>query len=218
VFFATHDPDPRIGHGAATTLHQSDIDVHQLASYAAAVDEQMAAFRCWTTHHRPLVIAKYAMTLDGKIATHTGDSRWVSGPAARRRVHQLRDQVDAILVGVNTVLGDKPQLTTRLPNHWRVVRHPLRIIRKVAARGTVDAVIALGAVIRGATSHYDYVAGNAASGVAQVAMQTGVPCIFGVLTTDSIEQAIECAGTKAGNKGAEAAQTAIEYVNARKGR
>ena len=88
--------------------------------------------------------------------------------------------------------------------------------RKLAERGAVDAVIALGAVIRGATSHYDYVAGNAASGVAQVAMQTGVPCIFGVLTTDTIEQAIERAGTKAGNKGAEAAQTAIEYVNALK--
>jgi len=88
--------------------------------------------------------------------------------------------------------------------------------RKVAERGNVDAVIALGAVIRGATSHYDIVAGNAASGVAQVAMQTGVPCILGVLTTDTIEQAIERAGTKAGNKGAEAAQTAIEYVNALK--
>jgi len=88
--------------------------------------------------------------------------------------------------------------------------------RKVAERGTVDAVIALGAVIRGATSHYEYVAGNAASGVAQAAMHTGVPCIFGVLTTDTIEQAIERAGTKAGNKGAEAAQTAIEYVNALK--
>ena len=86
--------------------------------------------------------------------------------------------------------------------------------RKVAERGQVDAVIALGAVIRGATSHYDLVAGNAASGVAQAAMHTGVPCILGVLTTDTIEQAIERAGTKAGNKGAEVAQTAIKYVNA----
>lgn len=88
--------------------------------------------------------------------------------------------------------------------------------RKLAERGDMDAVIALGAVIRGATSHYDIVAGNAASGVAQAAMQTGVPCIFGVLTTDTIEQAIERAGTKAGNKGFESAQTAIEYVNALK--
>jgi 6,7-dimethyl-8-ribityllumazine synthase len=85
--------------------------------------------------------------------------------------------------------------------------------RKLAERGAVDAVIALGAVIRGATSHYDYVAGNAASGVAQVAMQTGVPCIFGVLTTDTIEQAIERAGTKAGNKGADCLLAAIETAD-----
>jgi 6,7-dimethyl-8-ribityllumazine synthase len=85
--------------------------------------------------------------------------------------------------------------------------------RKMAERGNVDAVIALGAVIRGSTAHFDYVASGVTSGVAQVSMQTGIPCIFGVLTTDTIEQAIERAGTKAGNKGFEAAQTAIEYVN-----
>ncbi len=84
---------------------------------------------------------------------------------------------------------------------------------KMAERGNVDAVIALGAVIRGATAHFDYVAGSATSGIAQVSMQTGVPCIFGVLTTETIEQAIERAGTKAGNNGFAAAQTAIEYVN-----
>ena len=84
---------------------------------------------------------------------------------------------------------------------------------KMAQRGNVDAVIALGAVIRGATAHFDYVAGGAASGIAQVSMQTGIPCIFGVLTTDTIEQAIERAGTKAGNNGFAAAQTAIEYIN-----
>jgi 6,7-dimethyl-8-ribityllumazine synthase len=84
--------------------------------------------------------------------------------------------------------------------------------RKMAERGNVDAVIALGAVIRGSTAHFDYVASGVTSGVAQVSMQTGVPCIFGVLTTDTIEQAIERAGTKAGNKGFEAAQSAIEYV------
>jgi diaminohydroxyphosphoribosylaminopyrimidine deaminase/5-amino-6-(5-phosphoribosylamino)uracil reductase len=141
VFFATRDPDPRIGHGAAATLHHSDVEVTHLADYAAAADEQMAAFRCWTTQTRPLVIGKYAMTLDGKIATHTGDSRWVSGPAARRRVHLLRDQVDAILVGVNTVLNDNPQLTTRLPNHWRPVRHPLRVILDSRGRTPLDAQV-----------------------------------------------------------------------------
>jgi 6,7-dimethyl-8-ribityllumazine synthase len=84
--------------------------------------------------------------------------------------------------------------------------------RKLAEQGKVDAVIALGAVIRGATAHFDYVASAAANGIAQVGIQTGVPCIFGVLTTDTIEQAIERAGTKAGNKGFEAAATAIEMA------
>jgi 6,7-dimethyl-8-ribityllumazine synthase len=83
----------------------------------------------------------------------------------------------------------------------------------VAEKGDVDAIIALGAVIRGATPHFDYVAGEAASGLNRVQMDTGVPVAFGVLTVDSIEQAIERAGTKAGNKGAEAAMVAIEMVS-----
>lgn len=85
--------------------------------------------------------------------------------------------------------------------------------RRLAESGRHDAVICLGAVIRGATDHYRYVAGEAAKGIAQVGLQTGVPVIFGVLTTDTIEQAVERAGTKAGNKGFEAAMTAIEMVN-----
>ncbi len=85
--------------------------------------------------------------------------------------------------------------------------------QKMAARGTYDAVICLGAVIRGATPHFDYVAGEVSKGVAQVSLQSGVPVIFGVLTTDTIEQAVERAGTKAGNKGFEAAVTAIETAN-----
>jgi len=85
--------------------------------------------------------------------------------------------------------------------------------KRVAATGRYDAIICLGAVIRGATSHFDYVAGESAKGIAQVALLTDVPLIFGVITTDTIEQAIERAGTKAGNKGAEAAVTAIEMVN-----
>ena len=75
------------------------------------------------------------------------------------------------------------------------------------------AVITLGAVIKGATAHFDYVSAEVSKGIAQVSLQTGVPVIFGVLTTDNIEQAIERAGTKAGNKGADAAKTAIEMVN-----
>lgn len=87
------------------------------------------------------------------------------------------------------------------------------VCHKVAASGKYDAVIALGCVIRGGTAHFDYVAGEAAKGIAHASAATGVPVIFGVLTTDTIEQAIDRAGTKMGNKGAEAATTAIEMVN-----
>lgn len=84
---------------------------------------------------------------------------------------------------------------------------------RLAKTGRYDAVICLGAIIRGATPHFDYVAAEASKGVAAVAMQTGVPAIFGILTTDTIEQAIERAGTKAGNKGYDAAVAAIEMAN-----
>ncbi|MDQ6781896.1 MAG: 6,7-dimethyl-8-ribityllumazine synthase [Actinomycetota bacterium] len=89
---------------------------------------------------------------------------------------------------------------------------PLAALR-MARRGRYDALITLGAIIRGATSHYDLVAGQAAAGVARVALDTGVPVVFGVLTTDTIEQALERAGTKAGNKGFDSAATAIEMAD-----
>jgi len=84
---------------------------------------------------------------------------------------------------------------------------------KLARSGKYDAVVCLGAVIRGSTDHYDLVASEVTKGIAHVGMETGVPTIFGVLTTDTIEQAIERAGTKAGNKGFEAAAAAIEMAN-----
>ena len=87
-----------------------------------------------------------------------------------------------------------------------------QVIRRVRARGGFDAVIALGAVIRGSTPHFDFVAGEAAKGVAAAAASTDVPVVFGVLTTDTIEQAFERAGTKAGNKGFDAAMSAIELA------
>ena len=91
------------------------------------------------------------------------------------------------------------------------------VAQKMAQSGKYDAVIALGAVIRGSTSHYDYVCAEVSKGVAAASLNSGVPVLFGVLTTDTIEQAIERAGTKAGNKGADCAQGAIEMVNLLRG-
>ena len=85
--------------------------------------------------------------------------------------------------------------------------------KKMAASGKYDAVLCLGAVIRGSTTHYDYVCNEVSKGVAQVGLKTGVPTIFGVVTTENIEQAIERAGTKAGNKGADAAMAAMEMAS-----
>lgn len=97
----------------------------------------------------------------------------------------------------------------RCPGAWELPQ----VVRKVVERGGIDAVIALGAVIRGATPHFDYVAGEAASGIARAAAESPIPVSFGVLTTDTIEQALERAGTKAGNKGFDAALAAIELAN-----
>jgi 6,7-dimethyl-8-ribityllumazine synthase len=96
----------------------------------------------------------------------------------------------------------------RCPGAWELPQ----VVRQVLARGNIDAVIALGAVIRGATPHFDYVAGEAAKGLASAAADSDVAVSFGVLTTDTIEQALERAGTKAGNKGFDAALGAIEMA------
>ena len=87
------------------------------------------------------------------------------------------------------------------------------VAKKMTASGKYDAVITLGAVIRGSTSHYDYVCAEVSKGIAQVSLESGIPVMFGVLTTDTIEQAIDRAGTKSGNKGYDCALSAIEMVN-----
>ena len=122
--------------------------------------------------------------------------------------------VDSLVEGAVDALArhgvDEDNITViRVPGAYEI---PLAA-QAVAEKGDVDAIIALGAVIRGSTPHFDYVAGESASGLNKVQMDTGVPCAFGVLTVDTIEQAIERAGTKAGNKGAEAALVAIEMVS-----
>lgn len=122
--------------------------------------------------------------------------------------------VDSLVEGaVDTLVRhgvDEDNITVvRVPGAYEI---PLAA-QAVAEKGDVDAIIALGAVIRGSTPHFDYVAGESASGLNKVQMDTGVPCSFGVLTVDTIEQAIERAGTKSGNKGAEASLVAIEMVS-----
>jgi 6,7-dimethyl-8-ribityllumazine synthase len=106
-------------------------------------------------------------------------------------------------------VADQQITVVRAPGAFEI---PL-VCQKVAEAGNVDAIIALGAVIRGGTPHFEYVAGECTKGIAQVSMNHGVPISFGVLTVDSIEQAVERSGTKAGNKGEEAAMSAIEMVN-----
>ena len=87
------------------------------------------------------------------------------------------------------------------------------VTQKMAMSGKYDAVICLGALIRGATPHFDYLAAEVTKGIAQIGLQSSVPCVYGIITADTIEQAIERAGTKAGNKGFDAAETAIEMAN-----
>ena len=120
--------------------------------------------------------------------------------------HLVSGAVDALVRH-----GASPSRITivRVPGSWEI---PLAAMR-LAKSGKVDAVIALGAVIRGSTPHFDHVANEVSKGVAAASLETGVPVAFGVLTTDNIEQAVERAGTKAGNKGWDAAVSAIEMVS-----
>ena len=118
----------------------------------------------------------------------------------------LRGAVDAI---VRHGGSEKDITVVRVPGAWEMPW----AVRQMAASRRYDAIVALGAVIRGATPHFDYVAGECAKGVAQAGLAADVPVAFGVLTTDTIEQALERAGTKAGNKGADAARSAIEMAS-----
>ncbi len=118
----------------------------------------------------------------------------------------LEGAVDSL---VRSGVNDDDIDVARVPGAFEI---PL-VAQKMAKSGRYDAVIVLGAVIRGATPHFDYVAGEVAKGTAQVMLDSGVPVLFGVLTTESIEQAIERAGTKAGNKGSDVAVAALEMIN-----
>jgi 6,7-dimethyl-8-ribityllumazine synthase len=146
-------------------------------------------------------------TLEGKL---TGSDLRVAIVVAR--FNQFI--TDALLQGAlgafrSHGVPDENILVTWTPGAFEL---PL-VARTLAESSQYDAVVTLGCVIRGATSHYDYVCAETAKGVSQAAMQTGIPVIFGVLTTETIEQAIERAGTKVGNKGADSALAAMEMVS-----
>ena len=145
--------------------------------------------------------------LEGKLSSGEGRYAIVAARFNDFIVSRLIDGAEDMLLrhGVN---GERIALV-RVPGAFEI---PLAA-QKLAQSGQYDAVICLGAVIRGSTSHYDYVCAEVSKGVAAAGLATGVPVIFGVLTTDTIEQAVERAGTKAGNKGADAAMTAIEMAD-----
>lgn len=148
------------------------------------------------------------------IRTIEGDFRNCSGRYALVVARFNAFVVESLLAGaVDTLkrhgIKDEDITIIRVPGAWEL---PLAV-KRVAATKKYDAVVALGAVIRGGTAHFEYVAGEAAKGLASVGLNADIPVIFGVLTVENIEQAIERSGTKAGNKGAEAAQGAIEMVS-----
>lgn len=140
---AIPDPFPGVSGRGIARLEQAGIAV----TLGVGADDAIAlnaGFLTRNLHERPTVTAKYAMTLDGRIATHTGHSRWITGPEARREAHRLRDAHDAILVGIGTVLADDPQLTTRLPDDEcgdGGPHHPLRVVLDSRARMPLDAAM-----------------------------------------------------------------------------
>ena len=146
-------------------------------------------------------------TIEGALQVHNARfclvvSRWNSFVVE----NLLNGAVDALK---RHGAADSDLTIVRLPGAFEM---PL-VLERLAAKGDYDALVALGAVIRGGTPHFEYVASEAVKGIAQVSLKYGMPIAFGLLTVDTIEQAIERAGTKAGNKGAEAATSAIEMVN-----
>lgn len=146
--------------------------------------------------------------------TYEGD---FSAPSGRFAVVAARFNglvTEALLAGCRDAFARHGVPDDRLDVAWVPGSFEVPLVaRQLAESGRYAAVVCLGCVIRGETGHYDHVAGQAAAGVLQASMATGVPVIFGVLTTDSVEQALNRAGLKAGNKGAEAAMSAIEMVN-----
>jgi 6,7-dimethyl-8-ribityllumazine synthase len=151
--------------------------------------------------------------IEGQLVVPRG-SRFVL--VAGRFNHFIVDRlVDGAIDAVARHGGASAEVTVvRVPGSWEIPAAVARIARGSQKKKEQNlAIVALGAVIRGSTPHFDYVAGEVTKGIASVSLETGVVCTFGILTTDTIEQAIERAGTKAGNKGWEAAVSAIEMLS-----
>jgi 6,7-dimethyl-8-ribityllumazine synthase len=149
-------------------------------------------------------MAKY---IEGKL---TGDGKKFGIIVARFNSFVAERLLEGALDSlIRSGVSDDDIEVARVPGAYEI---PL-VAQKMVKSGRFDAVICLGAIIRGATPHFDFVANEAAKGIAQVSMDSGVPVMFGVLTTDNIEQAIERAGSKAGNKGSDCAVAALEMIN-----
>ena len=141
VYYAIADPNPLVSGKGHAQLAAAGIRVQSGVCEAEAFELNRPFFKHITTG-RPFVTAKFAMSLDGKIATVTGQSRWISNAAARRRVHHLRNRTDAVLVGAGTVIADDPSLTTRLPDlSPDSIRHPLRIVADSRGRVPLSAKV-----------------------------------------------------------------------------
>ena len=138
VQVAAVDPNPRVSGKGNSELEASGLRV-EVGEEAEAAGELYEAFAKYINTGLPFVTAKFAMSLDGKIATHSGDSRWVTGPQARSVVQQIRRESDAVMVGINTVLADDPQLTARNGQGEPLARQPLRVILDSQCRTPPDA-------------------------------------------------------------------------------
>lgn len=138
VHVASIDPNPNVQGGGIASLRQAGVQTH-LSDPDSESTELIEAFARHSSTGLPFVIAKFAMSLDGKIATHTGDSKWISGEESRGYVHQLRARSDAIMVGINTVLADDPQLTARDSDGSALERQPLRVVLDTHGRTPPNA-------------------------------------------------------------------------------
>ena len=140
VFLAAIDPNPRVSGRGMAELKSAGIQVElSQGEDADSAADLYEAFSKHITTGLPFVVAKFAMSLDGKIATHTGDSKWITGPEARGLVQELRREADAVMVGINTVLADDPQLTARDPDGSPLPRQPIRVVLDTSGRTPPDA-------------------------------------------------------------------------------